>query len=352
MRERTCQRGGHRERLCLGGALVAVGLVCFRVLRHRRCARQLGAPARALSVPPQRTQATPVSADDWEDATCQPGVAGTALSQLSQQPGQTMRIERTYGCDNKGLMIFLFHPSSQFWHQWQANRGLQDLRVGSWSKHIDPQGTWYWTRPVNYVVPLNKFGSFGPSHAYTEEVFTLHMISTSRWEASITAKTPFVPMGNCFKIILALCGEDQPGGGSTLRVTGVVHFYKPMRLKELVVRRPALAGLRSTYGALLDLVSQQGVLKLPASSAAGAIAKEQHILQHSTQEARLAPRLETCPLGGASANLLARVGPMALVLLALLVLQQHIAWGGHALPVVTGWLAAVESWHTHVPEPV
>ena len=126
-------------------------------------------------------------------------------------------------------------------------------------------GPWQWTRTVNYIVPLKQFGGIGPSHAYTEETYTLIMASSSRWEASIIARTPCVPMGNCFQISLSMSSEDKPHGGCMMRVIGAVDFFKPMRLREFVIRRPALSGMRMTYAALMDLISQQALEYVPSS---------------------------------------------------------------------------------------
>lgn len=246
---------------------------------------------------PQQSEVI-VSTADWGDIACQQhAVMGMSpCMSLSQQNGRTMCVERAFTCSSKSLMMFLFHPASELWAKWETDRGLLDLAIGPWTKRdgldralfedlpsqrillkltptklmmaFDPDiaadpsrshaaGPWQIERSIRYRVPLKQFGNVGPSHAYTEETFTLHMVGPSSWAASVKAISPFVPMGKCFQVDLQLVAEDLPDGGCKMCVTGAVNFYKPNRLGELLIRRPALAAMQKTYMALFDLISEQ-----------------------------------------------------------------------------------------------
>lgn len=140
-----------------------------------------------------------------------------------------------------------------------------------------------WERSVRYRIPLKQFGNMGPSHAYTEETYTLRMVGPTQWVASVQACTPFVPMGKCFKINLLLVAEDSTDGGCLLRVTGTVHFHKRTIYGQMLITRPALAGMKNTYTALFDMLTSRGAIANTTSALSGDACHGQMSRQSSVQ---------------------------------------------------------------------
>lgn len=132
-----------------GGAAFVVGLIaCLMRRRARWIARQNR--SKQLYVKAQQPKVDLVSMDDWGSIACEYQVVlpvvlpgpGPCIP-LSQQSSQTMCIERGFACTSKDLMMFLFHPGSCFWDEWQADRGLLDLAIEPWIKHSDPDRTFF-----------------------------------------------------------------------------------------------------------------------------------------------------------------------------------------------------------------
>lgn len=109
-------------------------------------------------------------------------------------------------------------------------------------------------------MPLNKLTSMGASFADNTEHQTVHHASKEAWTLSVSAVTANVPMGNLFKCILNLTANNETTSGRPrccLRVYGDVVFHRHQPLKEALVRRPALNGMRSTYVHMLQLLQEQ-----------------------------------------------------------------------------------------------
>lgn len=137
---------GRRRGLHVLGALLAIRAVC-RVLRKRK--RNRRGSGDAIPAPESPNQLQPdsdkhVSLDDWRSIACQRGVLlGVEPDvRVSHRPGHNISIERSFVCSSKALMLFLFHPGSQFWDKWQTDRELLNLSIGAWLKH-DRQGKLY-----------------------------------------------------------------------------------------------------------------------------------------------------------------------------------------------------------------
>lgn len=111
-------------------------------------------------------------------------------------------------------------------------------------------------------MPLNKLTSMGASYADNTEVQTVHYASREAWTLSVSAVTANVPMGNLFRCIVNLTANNEIATTSgrprcKLCVHGDVVFHKRQPLKEALVWRPALKGMRSTYEHMLQLLQEQ-----------------------------------------------------------------------------------------------
>lgn len=84
--------------------------------------------------------------------------------------------------------------------------------------------------------------------------------SREAWTLSVSAVAAHVPMGNLFKCVLNLTVNNETTSGRPRCrscVYGDVVFHRHQPLKEALVRRPALNGMRSTYVHMLRLLQEQ-----------------------------------------------------------------------------------------------
>jgi VAD1 Analog of StAR-related lipid transfer domain len=152
--------------------------------------------------------------------------------------------------------------SSRSWHTAARQDALTEApSLPNGSKYcIHRAGHTKWTRERNYRMPLNKLASMGASYADNTEIQTVHYASREAWTLSIAAVTPNVPMGNLFRTVLYLTANNEVTSSPPrcrLCVYGDVVFHKHQPLKEALVRRPVLNGVRSTYVLMLHRLQEQ-----------------------------------------------------------------------------------------------
>lgn len=234
-----------------------------------------------------------VEEQDWRN------LAHTALGEPVQPQDRELQpiVERCFPCEVLDVLHALYKPGSAFWKFWQEQQSHHHISQGAWQKQsnatgtstaplpsslftgcisyvLDPtHGLWVavtelklhsglskWTRECKYRMPLNKLTSMGASFADNTEFQTLHHASADSWTMCVTAVTANVPMGNLFKCVLKLTASNEGTSGRAgcrLRVHGAVVFHKPQPLKEALVRRPAMKGMRNTYENMLQLLREQ-----------------------------------------------------------------------------------------------
>lgn len=197
-----------------------------------------------------------VDEQDWRN------LAHTALGEPVQPQDRELQpiVERCFPCDVLDVLHALYKPGSAFWKFWQQQQSHHHISQGAWQKQSNATGLSKWTRECKYRMPLNKLTSMGASFADNTEFQTLHHASADSWTMCVTAVTANVPMGNLFKCVLNLTASNDGASGRAgcrLRVHGAVVFHKPQPLKEALVRRPAMKGMRNTYENMLQLLQEQ-----------------------------------------------------------------------------------------------